>query len=50
MGLSGQVGPLILIKNGVVLPGFEPGSTAPKAAMIGHYTIGLLASIGPGLC
>lgn len=25
----------------VVLPGFEPGSLAPKANMIDHYTTGL---------
>ena len=25
----------------VVLPGFEPGSPAPKASMIDHYTTGL---------
>ena len=27
--------------NGIVLRGFEPRSTDPKSAVIGHYTIGL---------
>ena len=28
-------------KEQIALPGFEPGSRAPKARMLGHYTIGL---------
>ncbi len=33
---------MIFIENNVVvLPGFEPGSLAPKASMIDHYTTGL---------
>ncbi len=28
-------------KEKIALPGFEPGSTDPKSAMIDHYTTGL---------
>ncbi len=31
----------------VVLPGFEPGSLAPKAGMIDLYTTGLLGIRNP---
>lgn len=32
---------LIRLRRLVVPPGFEPGSPAPKAGMIDHYTTGL---------
>ena len=31
----------------IALPGFEPGSTDPESAMIGHYTTGLCGNLFP---
>ena len=42
-----HLGPLEIKSKLIALPGFEPGSTDPKSAMIGHYTTGLCENLFP---